>query len=238
MVAAITGIDTSWDSAKLTTLHVSTAWQNQQNDICAQRRLRSAWADVLLSAWRNLGSLATHWAHSEDSYLDSADVQADLSLCWVQVILLVVSSCSSYVSSERLRLACTSVESDQSLLGTLWIAKDPKLPYFKWPANTYQTACQCCLIWVFALHKFCRVYYTLTYTCLTSDKSVEDDNYLAGENWRWCSSDSLSLLTEESSTPIPAAAVVSAAAPAVSASSSPVVLSNWCWNVHTPLRQS
>ena len=31
--------------------------------LCAQRRLRSAWA----SAWRKLGSLATHWAHSEDS---------------------------------------------------------------------------------------------------------------------------------------------------------------------------
>ena len=29
-----------------------------------------------LSAWRKLGSLATHWAHSEDS------AQSDLSLCW------------------------------------------------------------------------------------------------------------------------------------------------------------
>ena len=40
--------------------------------VCAQRRLRSAWASAQsdqssLSAWRNLGSLATHWAHSEDS---------------------------------------------------------------------------------------------------------------------------------------------------------------------------
>ena len=40
--------------------------------MCAQRRLRSAWASAqsdqsLLSAWRKLGSLATHWAHSEDS---------------------------------------------------------------------------------------------------------------------------------------------------------------------------
>ena len=39
---------------------------------CAQRRLRSAWASAQsdqssLSAWRKLGSLATHWAHSEDS---------------------------------------------------------------------------------------------------------------------------------------------------------------------------
>ena len=34
-----------------------------------------------LSAWRKLGSLATHWAHSED-WSDMADAQADLSLHW------------------------------------------------------------------------------------------------------------------------------------------------------------
>ena len=40
--------------------------------VCTQRRLRSAWASAqsdqsLLSPWRKLGSLATHWAISEDS---------------------------------------------------------------------------------------------------------------------------------------------------------------------------
>ena len=40
--------------------------------MCAQRRLRSAWASVqsdqsLPSAWRKLMALATHWARSEDS---------------------------------------------------------------------------------------------------------------------------------------------------------------------------
>ena len=49
----------------------STKW------LCVQGRLRSAWA----SAWRNLGSSATHWAHSED-WSDQADAQADLSLRW------------------------------------------------------------------------------------------------------------------------------------------------------------
>ena len=39
--------------------------------MCAQQSLRSAWASAQsdqssLSAWRKLGSLATHWAHSED----------------------------------------------------------------------------------------------------------------------------------------------------------------------------
>ena len=38
------------------------------------------WSEFSLSAWRKLGSLATHWAHSEDS--DWADAQTDLSPLW------------------------------------------------------------------------------------------------------------------------------------------------------------
>ena len=50
----------------------AATWQNQQNGLWLQRRLRSAWASAQsdqssLSTWRWLGSLATHWAHSEDS---------------------------------------------------------------------------------------------------------------------------------------------------------------------------
>ena len=50
----------------------AAAQQNQQNDMCAQRRLRSAWASAQsdqssLSTWRKLGSLATYWVHREDS---------------------------------------------------------------------------------------------------------------------------------------------------------------------------
>ena len=40
--------------------------------------IRPVWSESSLSAWRNLGSLATHWAHSEDS----DHTQADLSLRW------------------------------------------------------------------------------------------------------------------------------------------------------------
>ena len=59
----------------------AASWQNQKNGMCAQRRLRSALASAQsdqssLSAWRNIGSLATHWVHSKDSD------QADLSLRW------------------------------------------------------------------------------------------------------------------------------------------------------------
>ena len=64
-----------------------------KNDLCAQQRLRSAWASAQsdqssLSAWRNIGSSATNIAHCED-WSDWADAQVDLSLrgahtsiCW------------------------------------------------------------------------------------------------------------------------------------------------------------
>ena len=41
--------------------------------VCAKQRLkislgiRPVWSESSLSAWRKFGSLATHWAHSEDS---------------------------------------------------------------------------------------------------------------------------------------------------------------------------
>ena len=56
-------------------------WQNQNNGMCAQRRLRSAWAsaqsdqsgcpgwsETSLSAWSKLGSLAILRAHGEGAY--------------------------------------------------------------------------------------------------------------------------------------------------------------------------
>ena len=67
--------------------------------LCAQRR--PVWASAQsdqssLSAWRNLGSLATHWAHREDS-----DQTGQMPrLIWVfaghTVILLVLSCRGSY----------------------------------------------------------------------------------------------------------------------------------------------
>ena len=54
------------------TNHMSHLMTKQQND-CAlskdsdQPGIRQVWSESSLSAWRNTGSLATHWAHSEDS---------------------------------------------------------------------------------------------------------------------------------------------------------------------------
>ena len=44
--------------------------------------IRPVWSESSLSAWRNIGSLAIHWAHCEDP----ADAQADRghrSFCWL-----------------------------------------------------------------------------------------------------------------------------------------------------------
>ena len=49
--------------------------------------IRPVWSESLLSAWRKLGPLATHWAHSED-WSDWADAQADLSLRWAHTHLV------------------------------------------------------------------------------------------------------------------------------------------------------
>ena len=43
--------------------------------------IHAVWSESWLSTWRKLGSLATHWAHSED-WSDWADAQADQSLRW------------------------------------------------------------------------------------------------------------------------------------------------------------
>ena len=44
--------------------------------------IRPVRSESSLSAWRKLGPLATHWAHSE-VWSDWVDSQADLSLRWV-----------------------------------------------------------------------------------------------------------------------------------------------------------
>ena len=49
----------------------ATSWQNQQNGMCAQRRLRSAWASTQ-------SDQSLHCRHEESL----GDAQADLSLRW------------------------------------------------------------------------------------------------------------------------------------------------------------
>ena len=67
----------------------AASWQNQQNGMCAQRRLRSGWASAqsdhsLLCAWCVAKDPTFLQADNEDSD-QTADAQADLSLCWAHM---------------------------------------------------------------------------------------------------------------------------------------------------------
>ena len=103
---------------------------NQQNGICAKRRLRWAWSESSLCAWRKLWSLTIHWAHSEDS-----DQTGQMPrLIWVfagcTVILLVLSWGGSYyyVPGLDLKLATPGLKSDcKSLMCYLLTYKHQKV---------------------------------------------------------------------------------------------------------------
>ena len=56
----------------------ANTWQNQQHD-CASSLIR-VFAVCMKKPW----SLPMHWSHSKH-WSDSADVQADLSLCWMHM---------------------------------------------------------------------------------------------------------------------------------------------------------
>ena len=79
----------------------AAAWQNRQNDLCTQQRLRSTWASTqsdqsLLSTWRNIEPLTTYRAHSEDS---SDWGMPRLSLCWAHVSFCWFCRAASQLSS-------------------------------------------------------------------------------------------------------------------------------------------
>ena len=134
------------------------------------------WSESSLSAWRNLGTLATLWAHSEDS-----DQTGQMPrLIWVfagRTLILLVLSCRGSVdfhglvreiahyrnnmnqsttkptkwhaAQQRLRSAWVSAQSDQSLLCALWVAKDPT--FLQADNEDFdQTGWMIKLIWVFA----------------------------------------------------------------------------------------
>ena len=110
------------------------SWQNQQNECALNEdsdqpghppslirvfavRMKKPWvlsyllSAASLSAWRNLGSLATHWVHSEDSdQTGHPTVKTDQTgrmprLIWVftgrTLILLVLSWCGSFSHVQR-----------------------------------------------------------------------------------------------------------------------------------------
>ena len=75
------------------------------------------WSESSLSAWRNLGSLATHWAHSEDSDQTGRMPR----LIWVfagrTLTLLVLSCRGSHYCATMILMACR-IESGQFRMTT------------------------------------------------------------------------------------------------------------------------
>ena len=120
----------------------ATSWQSQQNDLCTQWRLRSAWVSAqsdqsLLSC--SAGSLGPKLSSYRQQRLwsDWADAQTDLSLCWahlpfcwlcdeaanfesVWVFRLIWTTSSEFgtyslCEQRRFRRACASTQSRQNL---------------------------------------------------------------------------------------------------------------------------
>ena len=86
----------------------ATAWQNQQNELCAQRRLTSAWA----SAQSDQSLRCPHEETLGPELPIEHKVKTELSLCWRHVILLVLScggsnvnGCSVWIQNCVMRVA-------------------------------------------------------------------------------------------------------------------------------------
>ena len=73
-----------------------TEWHVRSAKTQISLGIRPVWSESLLSAWRKLGSLASHWAHSEDS--DQTGWMPRLIWVFVghTVIMLVMSWGGSY----------------------------------------------------------------------------------------------------------------------------------------------
>ena len=62
--------------------------------------IHPVWSESLLSVWRNLGSLATHWVDSE-GWSDWADAQADLHWAHGHLVCFVMRRLTSVIKLSR-----------------------------------------------------------------------------------------------------------------------------------------
>ena len=89
--------------------------------------ISQVWSETSLSAWRNLGSLTTHWAHSKDTDQTWADAQADLSLRWAHTHFV------DFVTSRLIYFRFFWVRQRQGITGCVHhiIKIRPRIPW-KW----------------------------------------------------------------------------------------------------------
>ena len=104
---------------------------NQQNDLCAQRRLRSAqirpvWSEPLLCA---------QWVAEDPMFLqgtvktlgsDWMDAQADLSLCWAQKVILLLLSCGgSFIPEDMEKYLYSQIYCSWQVSTKIWEIQKP-----------------------------------------------------------------------------------------------------------------
>ena len=102
--------DVSLETAPLhgTFVMFTIIWQSDKTNKMAVRPaktqislgIRPVWSESLLSAWRQLGSLATHWAHSEDSDQTGRMPRLIWVVAGCTVILLVLSWGGSFLCQQ------------------------------------------------------------------------------------------------------------------------------------------
>ena len=127
--------------AKPTKWHVRPMKTQISQGICP------VWSESSLSAWRNLGSLATHWAHSKDSDQTGRMPRLIRVFAGHTLILLVLSCCGSILFKIFRR----------QLLGILSLHLTHKgLLYFRW----YK-------IHVYAMNFPCHCYLLMLYCSFT-----------------------------------------------------------------------
>ena len=103
--------------------------------------IRSVWSESSLSAWRKLGSLPTHWVHSED-WSDWTDAQADLSLRWAHSHFVgFVMRWLNYYTQTDSWIAVTPIlcHTEGGATRTPVSSYDNHNPYL--PKSTFQAGC-------------------------------------------------------------------------------------------------
>ena len=117
----------------------AATWQNQQICVCPATTqislgIRPVWSESSLSAWRNLGSLATHWAHGKDSDQTGRMPR----LIWVfagRTAILLVLSCRGWIIKTIVEVALSyALSCDYHVPVKLLISKKQ----IKWVFDDYK----------------------------------------------------------------------------------------------------
>ena len=131
-----------------------TKWVFAQRKTLISLGIRLVWSGFSLSAWRKLGSLATQWAHSEDSDQTGRMPR----LIWVfagRTAILLVLSCRSSTSCALIRLntVCLLTATDDKVKVIVEIIQVNGL-------KVQLFCCACNSVYFWKQAKFCRFLHT------------------------------------------------------------------------------